>query len=759
MSDRFARLKTDPRFRKPKRHANKVQIDPRFQSVLEAKPKKKGSNRVDKYGRKLAATHEEDELRKFYRLDVEDEEEKRKPMTGLDYARGEALMESSSEGSDSEGERKRDRGEEEEDESESDLGGDVVLGEDSSRPITIRELEEQAGEVDLDESQFALLDEEAARNLEADQDTSLTHGDGAKPTNRIAAVNLDWDHVRATHLFRIFSSLLSLHPSSTNTKKNNEPGRSHVHGELLHVRIYPSEFGKKKMAEEDKSGPPTDLFLKKKRNKGEESSKPVTSVLSRQRIDDENENEDEDIVPKPNNGEEYDQSALRRYQLERLRYYYAIATFSTISAASYVYSELDGTELERSANLFDLSYVPNDMTFEEDEKREEATRESMATVKDYKGLDFTTDALRHSKVKLTWDDDDPERIKLTRRALSEKEIEEMDFRALLASSSSSSSEEEDNDNHMNVKGGDANKSSKKEKAKERAARLRSLLLSGNEENIPEGWTGGSGGKAGDAGEMEITFIPGLSAPDAEAGDGKKQKKSGEMEETTLERYQRKEREKKRAKKEKRKEKLLGVQNQGVDEDGSGGSEEDGDGGPPRKKKGKKGRVDGDGFFGSDSGSDEGDDDAPTSKRGKKQKGETFDPATRAELALLVDDDEIDVLGTGVGTRKAKHFDMNEIIRAEKKKEKGGNSKWDKKKEKKKRKREDEGANARAVEDEVELNMTDPRFKAVHEDHRFAIDPANPHFKKTKNMKKLLYGKDSDNGVANGERKKKRPRKV
>ncbi|KAG8763231.1 pre-rRNA-processing protein esf1 [Serendipita sp. 397] len=103
--------------------------------------------------------------------------------------------------------------------------------------------------------------------------------------------------------------------------------------------------------------------------------------------------------------------------------------------------------------------------------------------------------------------------------------------------------------------------------------------------------------------------------------------------------------------------------------------------------------------------------------------------------------------------------MNEIIRAEKKKEKGGNSKWDKKKEKKKRKREDEGANARAVEDEVELNMADPRFKAVHEDHRFAIDPANPHFKKTKNMKKLLYGKDSDNGVANGERKKKRPRKV
>jgi hypothetical protein len=29
-------------------------------------------------------------------------------------------------------------------------------------------------------------------------------------------------------------------------------------------------------------------------------------------------------------------------------------------------SELDGTELERSANVFDLSYVPDDMTFDEE---------------------------------------------------------------------------------------------------------------------------------------------------------------------------------------------------------------------------------------------------------------------------------------------------------------------------------------------------------------------------------------------------------
>lgn len=40
MSERFARLKRDPRFRRPKKHANKVEIDPRFKSLLEEKPGK-----------------------------------------------------------------------------------------------------------------------------------------------------------------------------------------------------------------------------------------------------------------------------------------------------------------------------------------------------------------------------------------------------------------------------------------------------------------------------------------------------------------------------------------------------------------------------------------------------------------------------------------------------------------------------------------------------------------------------------------------
>jgi hypothetical protein len=37
-----------------------------------------------------------------------------------------------------------------------------------------------------------------------------------------------------------------------------------------------------------------------------------------------------------------------------------------VDAASHIYSELEGTELERSANVFDLSFVPDDMNFDDE---------------------------------------------------------------------------------------------------------------------------------------------------------------------------------------------------------------------------------------------------------------------------------------------------------------------------------------------------------------------------------------------------------
>ena len=46
------------------------------------------------------------------------------------------------------------------------------------------------------------------------------------------------------------------------------------------------------------------------------------------------------------------------------RYYYAIVECDTVDAAAHICKELDGTELERSANVFDISFVPEGMIFE-----------------------------------------------------------------------------------------------------------------------------------------------------------------------------------------------------------------------------------------------------------------------------------------------------------------------------------------------------------------------------------------------------------
>ncbi|KAH7922915.1 hypothetical protein BV22DRAFT_1036975 [Leucogyrophana mollusca] len=680
MSDpRFARLKTDPRFRRPKKQNSKVVVDDRFKSVFETTDKKKSkgkASRVDKYGRKVSSTQEGDNLRRFYRLENEEEEDE--DAKAPDYARGGVLMESSDE-------------EEEEnvsEEDDSDTGGFITLGADPNKPSHQESGDED--EIDLDESNFADLDAQAAEFAKDEAD----NGDDveeAPRTRRLAVVNLDWDHVRAVHLYKIFSSLVSptasaaasssapVHPDRRKSIKTSPTviGR----GKVLSVRVYPSEFGKERMAREEKEGPPVEVFKKKKVAENEEDVNEKTIVET-------------------GDSQDYDEDALRTYQLERLRYYYAIVECDTVDAASHIYSELEGTELERSANVFDLSFVPDGMSFE-DECRDEATDQTGAP---YRAVEFVTDALRHSKVKLTWDEDDPERNNFTRRPLTRKEIEEADFKAYIASSSSGSESEADGGIEKNKKG--TKKPSKKAASRDK---LRALLLGGDDDDLPEGW-GKDVDEKDDEVDMEITFTPGLSEV----------RKGGE-DETTLEKYQRKMKEKRKKRKEEVKAKPTDAE-------------------PARKKP----SID-DEFFdvGSDDDS-EGKLDAKTRKKqGKKdtKSRQAEEPArtetTAEELALLVASDN--------PHGEPAHFNMKSVLKAEKK------VKGKKKKGKKGAEEDNE------IQEDFTIDVTDSRFKAVHEDHQFAIDPSNPHFKKTKSMTALLgertkrqknkYAESAENSVA------------
>jgi hypothetical protein len=234
------------------------------------------SARIDKYGRRLSDSQQNENLRRFYRLDSENQNEF---STGPDYARGEVLLQSSDE---EEGEGDSDHAQSSDDQNDD---GVVTLGPG---------LHDEDTEVDLDEDDFVDAGARASLPLktasEDEQESSLR-------TRRLAVVDLDWDHVRAIHLFKIFASAIA--PVGLSSSRPNGVSVPIKRGKVLSVRIYPSKFGLERMAHEE-NGPPPELLRKRKSIDGEEDVNERT-------------------IYETGDGDEYDEDALRKYQLQRLR--------------------------------------------------------------------------------------------------------------------------------------------------------------------------------------------------------------------------------------------------------------------------------------------------------------------------------------------------------------------------------------------------------------------------------------------------------
>ena len=191
--------------------------------------------------------------------------------------------------------------------------------------------------------------------------------------------------------------------------------------------------------------------------------------------------------------------------------------------------------------------------------------------------------------------------------------------------------------------------------------LRALLLGGGGSNLPEGWAREGSDKGADV-DMEITFTPGLREM---AGEDKG--------ETTLQTYQRKAKEKKVKRREKLKEKIA--------EEGR-----------------RKSHVE-DEFFDAGSGSESG-----TSKE--------LDALPEPSSRLLSKHDGLSSLASDNANAEPKHFNIKSILKAEKKsKFKGKKGKMN--------------AEDNEIQEDFTINVKDDRFKALHEDHTFAIDPTSP----------------------------------
>ena len=104
------------------------------------------------------------------------------------------------------------------------------------------------------------------------------------------------------------------------------------------------------MAEEDRLGPAE--LRKTYCNNG--SSTGIT-VAEEHAISE----EEHDLEIGNNDYEEKEKRArekVRKYQVNRLRYYYAVAEFSSTDAADTVYKNCDGTEYELSGTRYFLSF-------------------------------------------------------------------------------------------------------------------------------------------------------------------------------------------------------------------------------------------------------------------------------------------------------------------------------------------------------------------------------------------------------------------
>lgn len=221
--------------------------------------------------------------------------------------------------------------------------------------------------------------------------------------HRIAVVNCDWDHVRAVDLYAILFHALPLG------------------GQLKDVCVYMSEFGKKMIERERTYGP--DLWYNPAEPgagddaEGNAVSEPAVEELPEDNYDDDDNDDDnasseaqsdgwQDDNPammeeEGENGEVFSSGKYRKYEMDRMKYYYAVATFDSADTAAAVYQELDGMDIEASGVVLDLRYVDDEDTFERPVSRADGIPPNFKPLSSFKAA-----ALSQSHFRISWDQDD-----------------------------------------------------------------------------------------------------------------------------------------------------------------------------------------------------------------------------------------------------------------------------------------------------------------------------------------------------------------
>ncbi|MEN2495880.1 MAG: pre-rRNA-processing protein esf1 [Marteilia pararefringens] len=221
------------------------------------------------------------------------------------------------------------------------------------------------------EEEYEALDEEyLQKNLILEDNWNILDKDTEYVdimTSRLSLCNTDWTNINANDIFVLVDSVIH--------KPERDDGSEEIENKtdesIESVKIYKSDIGKKFLDYEVEHGlcGIENLF---------------------------------DIKGLDFNGKEISQEDFNRiYELNRLKYFYAIIECSSPETAKKIYEELDGTEFLKSGIQIDLRFVPDEITMEEERLHDESNG---ADLDNYKPSKFVLDALISTKVNdNSWD--------------------------------------------------------------------------------------------------------------------------------------------------------------------------------------------------------------------------------------------------------------------------------------------------------------------------------------------------------------------
>jgi len=449
------------------------------------------------------------------------------------------------------------------------------------------------------------------------------------------------------------------------------------------------------------------------------------------------------------------------------------------ATASQLYSRVDGLEWEHSSAAINCSFIPPDVSFEGRQVRDQA----FSTPAGYAAPDFVLSAKQQSKVKCTWDEDDPNRARrIDRLRGPEGDADDEDLKGILANVDSD--EDDEDESGEDESGGDGSeagseaegdetkepgggkaggKGKKKSKAgnAEKKAKLRALMgLGGGSDSDSDGGSdagssldgfGGDGdGGFGDEHEFANEFVATDWGKEEKLRAALDEKRKGgqDQEETPWEKVQRKAAEKKRERRAARKARLKSGHDPRAHQVDSSTEEEEEEEG--------EGPTDAD-FFLSD------EPEIPLSSSAAAKAAKKVEPAakgSRGKKSGWGKEDAAAAGGESSGSEdeeEARNYDMRAVVRADKlrgKKLKGARARKEAKRAAAAGLSLDPSATRNSLgargaggaggpqgasgSTGFKLDLADRRFSAVLDgDERFGLDPTASAFKGSDGMRSLL----------------------